>query len=266
MLYSRNRATAITAIFVVSALCALPAQATGISKTSVTQAEPGAVLVELFTSEGCSSCPPADALLRQIDGEQTESGQLIVAISEHVTYWNQLGWSDPFSSDLYTERQYAYGQRFHLDSVYTPQMVINGEEQIVGNDRAGLLRAFREEQKPQPISIHINAVNVHDRSLMLEFSITGNIPLGGADLFVAVTDDNAKSSVTRGENSGRTLSHVSVARSITRIANVSSQTKQTIQIPLPSPSKLSENQGRHLILFAQAPDLGRVLGVDTKAF
>jgi hypothetical protein len=183
-----------------------------------------------------------------------------------VTYWNQLGWSDPFSSDSYTERQNAYGQRFHLDSVYTPQMVINGEEQIVGSDRAGLLRAIREEQKPQPISVHIDAVMVHDRALVIDFSITGNLPSGGADLLAAITDDQTKSSVTRGENSGRTLSHVSVARSITRIAKVSSQTQQTIRIPLPSPNSLSENQGRHLVLFAQAPGLGRVLGVDTKAF
>jgi hypothetical protein len=266
MFYRLNRSTTIVATFVAFALCALLAQAAGIGRASVTQAEQGAVLVELFTSEGCSSCPPADALLRQIEGERTESRQFIVAISEHVTYWNQLGWSDPFSSNVYTERQYSYGQRFHLDSVYTPQMVINGEEQIVGSDRAGLLRAIREEEKPKPISVHIDAVSVHDRFLVVEFSITGNMPSGGADLFAAVTDDNAKSSVTRGENSGRTLSHVSVARSITRVAKVSSQTKQTVQIPLPSPSKLSGNQGRHLILFAQAPDLGPVLGVDTKGF
>lgn len=265
-MYRLNRSTAITATVVSFALCALLARAAGIRKASVTQAEPRAVLVELFTSEGCSDCPPADALLSQIGGKQTESGQLIVGISEHVTYWNQLGWSDPFSSDSYTERQNAYGQRFHLDSVYTPQMVINGEEQIVGSDRAGLLRAVREEQKPQPISIHINAVSAHDRALVIDYSITGNIPSGGADLFAAVTDDSTKSSVTRGENSGRTLSHVSVARSITRVAKVGSQGDQAIQIPLPNLSALAENQGRHLILFAQAPGLGRVLGVDTKAF
>jgi hypothetical protein len=253
-------------MLLASAPHSLPAQATGAGRASITQAAPGAVLVELFTSEGCSDCPPADALLRQIEGKRAESGQFIVGISEHVTYWNQLGWSDPFSSDSYSERQAAYGRRFHLDSVYTPQMVINGEEQIVGSDRAGLLQAIREEQKPQPLSIHINAVSVHDHSLILEFSITGNIPPTGADLFAAITDDNSKSSVTRGENSGRTLSHVSVARSITRIANVNSQAEQTIQIPLPNPSALAENQARHLILFAQAAGLGRVLGVDTKAF
>src|ERR1700679_3524239 len=159
MSHSPNRATAITAILIASALCALPAQTTRISKASTPEAEPGAVLVELFTSEGCSSCPPADALLQQIAGKQTESGQLIVGISEHVTYWNQLGWPDPFSSDSYTERQNAYGRRFHLDSVYTPQMVINGEEQVVGSDKAAIVRALREEQNPQSLSVHIQAVS-----------------------------------------------------------------------------------------------------------
>jgi hypothetical protein len=88
---------------------------------SANNAQPGhgAVLVELFTSEGCSSCPSAGALFQQVNGRYSDSGQFIVGVSEHVTYWNSLGWSDPFSSPTYTERQYAYGQRFHLDSVYT---------------------------------------------------------------------------------------------------------------------------------------------------
>ncbi len=144
--------------------------------------------------------------------------------------------------------------------------MVQPEEQIVGSDRAGLLRALREERKPTPIFVHINAVSAYDRALVIDFSITGNIPSDGADLFAAVTDDDAKSSVTQGGISGRTLSHVSVARSITRIAKVSSQTEQTIRILLPSPCTFLENQGHHLILFAQAPGLGRVLGVDTKAF
>jgi hypothetical protein len=90
---------------------------------SANNAQPGhgAVLVELFTCEGCSSCPPADALLQKVNGKYSDADQLIVGVSEHVTYWNGLGWSDPFSSSAYTERQNAYGQRFHLDSVYTPK-------------------------------------------------------------------------------------------------------------------------------------------------
>jgi len=94
-----------------------------------------AVLVELFTSEGCSSCPPADALLRAIDGKRTEAGQLVVGISEHVTYWNRLGWADPFSSDVYTARQDGYRSHFRLDSAYTPQVVVNGEREVLGSDR-----------------------------------------------------------------------------------------------------------------------------------
>src|ERR1700722_14677783 len=114
------------------------------------------VLVELFTSEGCSSCPPADALLRQVNGTQTSEGQLIVGISEHVTYWNSLGWSDPFSSSTYTDRQNAYGARFGLDSVYTPQMVVNGTEQFVGSDRSSLANAIRKEQnRTSPVDLHI---------------------------------------------------------------------------------------------------------------
>jgi hypothetical protein len=100
---------------------------------SANNAQPGhgAVLVELFTSGGCSSCPPADALLQKVNGKYSDAGQLIVCVSEHVTYWNGLGWSDPFSSPAYTERQNAYGQRFHLDSVYTPQIVVNGRSRLL---------------------------------------------------------------------------------------------------------------------------------------
>src|SRR6204780_62241 len=119
------------------------------------------VLVELFTSEGCSSCPPADALLRQVNGSRTSGDQLVVGISEHVTYWNGLGWSDPFSSPAYTDRQNAYSERFHLEGVYTPQMVINGAEQIVGSDRAALLHAVEQEEEQRPrISLRILSLRV----------------------------------------------------------------------------------------------------------
>src|SRR5271169_3387392 len=139
-------ALSITAVL-AAGLIALSAQPS--THLDSKNAQPGhrAVLVELFTSEGCSSCPPADALLQQVNGKYSDAGQLIVGVSEHVTYWNSLGWSDPFSSPTYTERQNAYGQRFRLDSVYTPQMVTNGQEQIVGGNSAGLLRAFARRIK-----------------------------------------------------------------------------------------------------------------------
>jgi hypothetical protein len=222
-----------------------------------------AVLVELFTSEGCSSCPPADALLRQVNGTQTSGGQWIVGISEHVTYWNSLGWSDPFSSSLYTERQNAYSQRFHLEGVYTPQMVINGAEQIVGSDRAALARAVKaeEEQRPQ-MSLRILSMSVAQGTLTVIFSTSGEVPAQGADLIAVLADDSDRSSVLRGENSGHTLVHVAVARSISRVAKVQAAGERTVQIQIPS--SIQGAEGHHLILFAQTPGSGRVLGIDTK--
>ena len=239
--------------------------AAGIAMALVAASAPAqrAVLVELFTSEGCSSCPPADALLRQVNGTQTSGGQWIVGISEHVTYWNSLGWSDPFSSSLYTERQNDYSQRFHLEGAYTPQMVINGAEQIVGSDRAGLARAVQTEEAQRPqMSLRILSMSVTQNTLTVNFSTSGDLPAQGADLIAVLADDSDRSSVQRGENSGRTLEHVAVARSISRVAKVRAAGEQTVQIQIPS--SIQATQGHHLILFAQTPGNGRVLGTDTK--
>jgi hypothetical protein len=221
------------------------------------------VLVELFTSEGCSSCPPADDLLKLVNGSQTNGGQLVVGISEHVTYWNSLGWSDPYSSPAYTERQNAYSERFHLEGPYTPQMVINGAEQIVGSDRGALLHAVEREDAESPrLSLRIVSVNVAGNTLTVNLATSGDVPKQGADLMAVLADDSDRSNVLRGENSGRTLAHVAVARSITRVARVKTAGELTVQIPIPT--SFQANQGHHLILFAQTPGNGRVLGTDTK--
>jgi len=221
------------------------------------------VLVELFTSEGCSSCPPADALLRQVNGTQTHAGQLIVGISEHVTYWNSLGWSDPFSSNVNTERQSDYGQRFHLDGVYTPQMVINGAEEIVGSDRGAFIRAVQKEEEQRSLmSLRILSLQVSGDTLTVNYSAGGEVPELGADLIAVVADDSDQANVLRGENSGRTLAHVSVARSISRVGKVQIAGEKTLQLKLPASYQAA--QKHHLILFAQTPGNGRVLGADTK--
>ena len=226
-------------------------------------AKPSVVLVELFTSEGCSSCPPADALLRQIDRTQTSSGQLIVGISEHVTYWNSLGWSDPFSSSIYTDRQNSYGRAFNLDSVYTPQMVVNGSDQFVGSDKASLIRSIqRQASGNEPVTLSISSVNRSGDKLAVTFSASGAIPTNGTDIIAVLADDTDQSSVQRGENSGRTLTHVAVARSLTRVATLKSAEEKTISVALPA--SFQPTQHHHLILFAQAPGYGRVLGADSK--
>jgi len=228
-------------------------------------AKPKVVLVELFTSEGCSDCPPADELLRRIDQKQTGSGQLVVGISEHVTYWNRLGWTDPFSRNIYDQRQSAYSSSFGLDSVYTPQMVVNGEEQFVGSDSAKLSEALRkQQQRPSPVAVHIVSTSIANATLSVTYSASGNFPSQGLDLIAVLADDTDRSSVPRGENSGRTLTHAAVARSLTRIATLKGQAESTTQLPLP-PSYRS-SQAHHLILFAQAAENGRVFDADTRSF
>ena len=226
----------------------------------------GAVVVELFTSEGCSSCPPADALLRQIDGKQTKDGRRIIGISEHVTYWNHLGWSDPFSNDVYTQRQDEYGRRFQLDSVYTPQMVINGEEQLVGSDRDGLQRELDQLRQPQPITVQINAIAPRGDMMSVNYSLAGNLTGRGTELVAVIADNEAHSSVARGENSGRVLTHVSVARAMKRLAAKTSSEEQALEIPIPRTPDTPQKTGRRLILFAQEKGQGRILGADEKSF
>lgn len=223
------------------------------------------VLVELFTSEGCSSCPPADALLRKLDRMRTESGQLVVGISEHVTYWNNLGWADPFSDQAYTDRQNAYGRRFTLDSVYTPQVVVNGEKEVLGSDGAAILKAVASTGKPGPISLSIGSVvtQADAKTLTVTFAVVGHSRTS-LDIFAVIADDAATSSVSRGENSGRTLKHVSVARSLEKVASLSDTKTLTVSIPNPGIVKGQPETKRHLIVFAQERGLGRVVAIESK--
>jgi hypothetical protein len=230
----------------------------------VPAAHPSAVLIELFTSEGCSDCPPADELLRQVSGRETEYGQLIVGISEHVSYWNGLGWKDPFSSDQYTQRQSDYSARFRLDSVYTPQMVVNGREQFVGSDRSALAAAFASEAQRKQIELHIASVEVREKSLTFRYSAMGLPRSSSLELVAVLVDDIERSKVLRGENSGREIIHASVAREFARVGALRETEQKFVSLPLP-PS-FGSVSGHHLVLFAQQNGAGAVLGVDTKPF
>ena len=249
----------ITAVL-LSGIATLPAQVAS-SRLGAPQSK--VVVVELFTSEGCSSCPPADALLRQINGTQPIPGELIVGISEHVTYWNSLGWRDSFSSATYTDRQNLYGSRFGLDSVYTPQMVVNGAEQFVGSDRASLAAALQKEQTvPSSVALRILSSREEGNILKVTFSAVGDASSRGAVIIAVLADDLAQSQVESGENAGRTLSHAAVARYLQQVALVDAATEQVVQISVPA--SLRTSNGHHLILFAQSPNNGRILGADTK--
>jgi len=232
--------------------------------TQSAAAYPSAVLVELFTSEGCSDCPPADELLRQVNGHKTAGGQLIVGISEHVSYWNGLGWKDPFSADLYTNRQNDYGTQFGLGSVYTPQMIVNGREQFVGSNSRALQAALATESERKQISLRIDSSQIKDNSVTFTYTAS-DLPTKGALQLVAVlVDDMDQSSVLRGENSGRKLTHVAVARGFAPLGALKEAGQHSTTLPLPPSFLSSPGAGHHLVLFAQQGSGGPVVGIDAK--
>ena len=216
------------------------------------------VVVELFTSEGCSSCPPADDLLRALSGQRTDAGQPILVLSEHVTYWNRLGWTDPFSSDTFTERQEAYGQRFRLDSVYTPQMVVNGSIQVLGSDRAAVKRAIRQTDGTSAVMVESLSAELKNSSLKVRVNFAG-IPPADTDIVAVIADDTDASHVVRGENSGSTLAHVSVARTLSRFRS----DRREFELPFPPPGRNVTSQPRHLLVFLQKTGSDEILAART---
>jgi hypothetical protein len=215
------------------------------------------VVVELFTSEGCSSCPPADALLESLDRAQPVPGAETVVLSEHVDYWNNLGWSDPYSSILYSNRQMAYALRFGIESVYTPQMVVDGRLQFSGNDRKNIASGIAQAAQREKIPVRIVSIVHHSPdTLLVRIQIE---PAPDAELLLALADDFDTSHVSRGENTGRTLKHVSVVRELTRVASLrkdrpfDSELKVRIQ-------KNWRMEGMRLIAIVQTRDAGPVLG------
>ena len=178
------------------------------------------VLVELFTSEGCSSCPPADEVLSNLDKTQSIQGVEVIALGEHVDYWNKLGWLDPYSSAEFSARQNSYADAFGLHSVYTPQMIVDGQNEFVGSDsrkaRDAIMKAARLAKAEVQLLVASNS-NGTNNNLKLSIHIS-NIPQltagDKADVLLAITESNLRSDVARGENAGRYLRHTAVVRSL----------------------------------------------------
>ena len=246
-----------------TALFLLVAGAAGNLASQAPAAEPPPVLVELFTSEGCSSCPPADRVLQHLQGTQSRNGARIITLGEHVTYWDQLGWRDRFASDALTQRQNAYGDRFHLDSVYTPQIIVNGRAQLVGSDAAGIRRAIDAQPNQGSAAVHIQSVKDGGDGLTVNAHVTG-VPKGAADWYVAIAQDLASTPVQRGENAGHTLTHASVVRVLVRAAVADGREDTAFHLS-PDDLRSTSGQQRHVIVFAQAKGTGAVLAADSAA-
>ena len=179
---------------------------------------PTPIIVELFTSEGCEDCPAADTLLDKMAAAQPSAGAEIIALGEHVDYWDRLGWKDRFSSAAWTSRQQLYKSRFNTESIYTPQMVVDGRAELVGSDanaaRKAIDRAIAAPHGSITIDVSGDAVSVS----------ASDVPHAGrgdhAEIIVAVTESGLRTDVKRGENHGRTLSHAPVVRQMAVIGQI----------------------------------------------
>jgi len=203
---------------VVVVCSAFPALAT--AQTSVAEAGRKPVLVELFTSEGCSSCPPADILLQKLEAQQPVAGAEIIALEEHVDYWNHDGWIDPYSSPEWTQRQQTYVSRIKKD-VYTPELVIDGQSQFVGNNPRQAALEVEKAAGGVKADVAIGAAR-SDSKLSQQFKVSvgkleSNSAGDVAEVWLAVSEDGLRSSVSRGENAGHVLQHVATLRSLHKI-------------------------------------------------
>jgi hypothetical protein len=209
---------------------------------------PVAVL-ELFTSEGCSSCPPADNLLPQL----IKMDPNIIALSFHVDYWNRLGWADPFSSSKYTDRQKEYSRQLNLESIYTPQLIVNGEYEFVGSDRRKAELAIKKILKEKTL-IKLSVDNVRIADATLYFTVNAEGDYSKTNLLAAIVQKQVSMNVKAGENRGAKLSHTNVVRELTM-----QKTATRNEFALTIPNELTGNQWQ-LIVYAQQTDDLKITG------
>jgi hypothetical protein len=215
------------------------------------------VLVELFTSEGCSSCPPADAFLQKLDLQPVAGAEMIV-LSEHVDYWNHIGWKDPYSARFYSDRQSAYAKRFDLDGPYTPQMVVDGSSEFVGSDPDLARKGFERALAVAKLPVHLSAIAMGMENTLTAHVETGTAP-SDSEVVVAIALNHAASQVLHGENGGRTLTHTAVVRTMVKVgtAKRGQRFAQDVQIKL-EPGLARDNL--RVIAFVQEVPQGKVLG------
>jgi hypothetical protein len=197
----------------------------------------GLILLELFTSEGCSSCPPADAVAIELASDPN-----VVALELHVDYWDDLGWKDPFSQRAFSERQALYQARFGARGVYTPEMVVNGAAEAVGSDKARIRSLMGKATPTQAVTVSAR----RDGDAMVVRASGG----GAGELWVAVAESGLVTQVPRGENAGRKLAHGAVVRRLERAPATGE-----LRVPVePAWKNLS------VVAFTQDPKSGRITG------
>ncbi len=218
------------------------------------------VLVELFTSEGCSSCPPADKVLAQLEKDQPNKDAEIITLALHVDYWDNIGWKDEFSSALYSQRQNVYGSKLRLNQIYTPQMIVDGQTQFVGSNLSEANKAISANAKNKKADVELN---YSEDKLNIKIS---DVPLHeNSSVFLAVAEDNLSKNIKGGENSGRKLDHTSVVRELRSVGMIGAgenNFENAFEVQL-QPEWKKENV--KFIVFVQENASRKILGVSRLA-
>src|SRR5262249_1728923 len=236
----------------------------GRHKTVTAPATRAAVIVELFTSEGCSSCPPADDILARLARTQPVRNAEIIALSEHVDYWNQLGWTDPFSSPVFSARQNDYAQVFRGEGVYTPQVIVDGRVQFVGGNLSKAIDAIGRAATAPKAEVLISLLESPGngiRRLRVQVEHLPKLSEGDvAEITLAVTENDLRSNVARGENAGRKLSHSAVVRRLSTLGQFDSNLGRFTAEPSISLDPGWKPDQLHAVAFVQERASRQILG------
>ena len=231
------------------------AQDTAIANAPIALVNKPVVLVELFTSEGCSSCPPADKMLFFLDHEQTVPTANVITLGFHVDYWDQGGWRDRFSSPVFTKRQEGYSRQFKLDSIYTPQMIVDGATQFVGSNGASANAAILNS-----VAQPKGTVDITTSGNQMHITISKLPEHTDSAIYLAVAESGLTTKVGGGENSGSKLEHTSVVRDLIPIGTaIAKETTAIVDHAIPT-NLLWKRENLKYVVFVQENSTLKILG------
>lgn len=226
---------------------------------------PATVLVELFTSEGCSSCPPADEFLARLNREQPLNGVTIIGIEEHVDYWNHDGWLDPYSSPEWTSRQVVYVDHLKEKTAFTPQAVIDGQHSVVGAREREIVQAIQQSAQQPRTQIEVTVESAPADSVLKVHARVGKLAASAGDsveVWLAIAEKDLAQKVAAGENEGKELRHSAVLRSLKKLGVAKDKGDTSFdgsaQIKL---NREWKSQNIEAMVFAQEKKSRRILGV-----
>jgi hypothetical protein len=247
---------------VMNLLMTLSAVSGGIASATDAQQSASPVLIELFTAEGCSSCPPADAFLRILDESQPVAGAQLIMLGEHVDYWDDQGWRDPFSSASLTDRQRGYERALGRTEPYTPQFIVDGTSEMRLSERPKIAQLLKDAAASPKIPVSIDSLKIEPGTpAYLSGTVTadGNAQGHKSDVFLGLALDHFESKVLRGENRGQTLTHVAVLLELVKLGALTPGGKFSQDFRVPVKAGVDPGNLR-VIGFVQESRYGKVIG------